>query len=294
MNSLKIVKLEFTLKATGEFTLPRFVGNTLRGAIGNALVHLYCDKHDPKCDCCDNRDECVYSNVFKSKYTTEYLPTVPNPFTIDIGKTKRIYISGDKLCFGVTLIGDAIYYCDNFIEAVKYAAEHNFGERNLPVELVSVRDEFSDALLKSADDFDTEYDHIYAEWTDNNAQNEADHIHIEFLTPFIYSNQNCENITFYEFMDRLFDRISAITDVYGDNEFVLPYNFAVHKNKIKTVCDLKPVIVKQKNKEYEASIGAIDFYGNLTRYIPYIILGQEIHFGKMTTRGFGQYKVDIM
>lgn len=290
MNSLKMIKLEFTLTAAGEFRLPCFMGNTLRGAIGKALVKLYCEKDAPDCDLCVNRDRCVYSNVFKCKYVTEYIAESPNPFVIEVGRGKHIFKPGDVLHFSVVLMGKAIHYADCFINAVRYLADNGFIERNLPFNLTSVKDVYSDRLLdeKGGDEPD------YVEWNDSFQPIETEHISIEFITPFLYSGQNYTNLTFYEFMDRTFDRIASLIDVYGENEFVIPYNFAFHKNKVKTVCRLKKYIVKQKNKDFETSVGTVDFYGKLSRYLPYIALGSEVHFGKMSTRGLGQYKMTVL
>ena len=130
-------------------------------------------------------------------------------------------------------------------------------------------------------------------WSDSNLPPyEIKHVKLRFLTPFQYTGQSFGELSFYDLCDRLFGRIADLCDMYSDSEFVLPYNFAIHKNHIESVCDLKKKIITQKKSELKCSIGTVDYYGTLTRYMPYIALGSEIHFGKMATRGFGKYVIE--
>ncbi len=43
MNRLDITKLRIRTRITEDVALPGFLGNTIRGALGRALVEIYCD-----------------------------------------------------------------------------------------------------------------------------------------------------------------------------------------------------------------------------------------------------------
>lgn len=78
----------------------------------------------------------------------------------------------------------------------------------------------------------------------------------------------------------------------SDGDAVECYNFAICKNKIEVIYDLKKIIVGQKDFNQPCSIGTVDYYGRLTRYMPYFALGSEIHFGRLATRGLGKYIIE--
>ncbi|GHU48903.1 hypothetical protein FACS1894127_0630 [Clostridia bacterium] len=101
MNSLKLLKLRFTLTFTGKAQLPTFIGNTLRGALGRSL--------------CDNFPA-AYEAVFKVTGGE----SVPNPFVISAPyPSKGNYDIGENIDFGVTLFGSAYAYEDDIINAAK-------------------------------------------------------------------------------------------------------------------------------------------------------------------------------
>ncbi|MDR0221894.1 MAG: CRISPR system precrRNA processing endoribonuclease RAMP protein Cas6, partial [Lachnospiraceae bacterium] len=40
-------------------------------------------------------------------------------------------------------------------------------------------------------------------------------------------------------------------------------------------------------------VGTVSYFGDVTRYLPYIDLGSQIHIGKKTTRACGEYVFEI-
>ena len=40
-------------------------------------------------------------------------------------------------------------------------------------------------------------------------------------------------------------------------------------------------------------VGSVRYKGDITKYLPYIDLGSQIHIGKKTTRGCGEYEFEF-
>ncbi|MDR1766105.1 MAG: CRISPR system precrRNA processing endoribonuclease RAMP protein Cas6 [Lachnospiraceae bacterium] len=56
---------------------------------------------------------------------------------------------------------------------------------------------------------------------------------------------------------------------------------------METQCDIKPSRFWTSGEPIEGFVGTVRYSGDVTRYLPYIDLGSQIHIGKKTTRGCG-------
>ena len=286
-NTLNLTKIRYRLTFERDVVLPKFIGNTLRGAIGSALVKLYCQKAGPDCMHCELNHKCPYAMAFKCIDRTEYVHASPNPYVIEFDTIPRRIRQGESIVFSLLLMGKATDFIMCFDHAIKYAVQNRFENRNYVMHIEERYDPYAERVLG----FDELPDVI--QWSDGmTAPDEIRHIKIRFLTPFQYTGQKYTELEFNDFCDRLFLRIADLCDIYSDSEFVLPYNFAIRKNKIEVIYDLKKIIVGQKDFNQPCSIGTVDYYGRLTRYMPYFALGSEIHFGRLATRGLGKYIIE--
>jgi hypothetical protein len=111
----------FSLEAKDTILLPSYKGSTLRGGFGNAFRRVVCALKKNDCLDCLLKEKCVYSYVFETppprdtKIMRKY-KSAPHPFIIEPPPEKRhAYTQGERITFGLTLIGKAIDYLPYFI-----------------------------------------------------------------------------------------------------------------------------------------------------------------------------------
>ncbi|MDR1639700.1 MAG: CRISPR system precrRNA processing endoribonuclease RAMP protein Cas6 [Clostridiales bacterium] len=275
MNSLKLIKLNFAAKATRGAYLPPYLGNSLRGALGQSLYRRNCIRPGGDCSYCSKASTCPYSCVFKSQAQVEGLDSVPNPFVISFEWDKKNrYEAGDMLDFSITLIGTGCLWKDELIAAVGEMFQKKLS--CLALDSVTVAYE--------------------QEWSDEGQLPEVSTVAIHLKTPLVFLSSKAlvTEIDFPSFIDSVFVRIAGINDTYGETEFVLPFSLTHRKPKIISENKLESVTIKQEKQPIVGLVGEIRFSGELTRYMPYLDLCSEIHMGKMTTRGCGRYEYTIV
>jgi len=238
--------------------LSQFIGNTLRGALGSVLNKSY---------------PSIYENVFKRNSGE----SMPNPFVITTPyPSKGAYVKGETLHFYVTLFGVACIFEEEIIRAAKFINAGKFADTQL-----------------------VKCEQVYKRtWSDEGADSipYCDGLTINFITPteiFLKKEAKTE-IDFAFFIDRLFTRISTIIDNYSENEFVIPYNLVTNKPFVEAKSNLRKVIFKTNEQPINGVLGKVEYFGDVTRYLPYIDLGSQIHIGRKTTRSCGEYTFEII
>ena len=271
-NRLQLTKLRITLRFQAASHLPSFVGNTLRGALGRALSQLCCEWDSPRCDTCNKTAACVYGAMFKAQSSS----SIPNPYVISAPfPSNGHYKSGDKLAFFITLFGSACIF-----------------ERDV----LSAAESMCTAKLKDAELVDAVCDYS-RQWSDEGAESivPCDKLTVHFMTPteIRIGGEAITEVDFATLTESLFGRITDIIGNYTEGEFVLPYRLSVRKPLIQSEYNLKKVHLTTSGQPIDAILGTISYFGDVTRYLPYIDLGTQLHIGKKTTRGCGEYVFEI-
>lgn len=184
-----------------------------------------------------------------------------------------VYKAHETLTFYVTLFGTACTLEQDVIDAAHDMCEGKLANARL-----------------------VEVERIYSmEWNDVGSVPHCDSLTIDFLTPteIFVQKHTLEQLDFSLFVDRLFTRISAIIDNYGEAEFAIPYNMIVNKPFVQAECELHIVKFQTNNQPISGILGNVRYTGDVTRYLPYIDLGCQIHIGKKSTRGCGEYRFEI-
>jgi len=257
INKLQLTKLKFTLKFNTQTYLPPFIGNTIRGALGHALY-----KH--------------YPHICESIFKVESIKSIPNPIVISVPyPSNKHYKPGDTLSFYVTLLGSACDFKQDLEDAANFMCEGKLSTAQ---------------LINCQQIYNTE-------WTDEGAESIAlcEKLSINFLTPteIFVNGQLPDKLDFATFIDRIFVRISGVIDNYGEGEFTIPYNLVYNKPHIITECDLHTTHFKTNGQSVTGLLGQVHYYGDVTRYLPYIDLASQIHIGKKTSRACGEYSFEI-
>jgi hypothetical protein len=257
VNTLRLAKYQFTFRFTADTKLPPFVGNTFRGALGSAL---------------DKMGSAAYEAVFKIEATE----SIPNPFTMSVRHPSAPeYKKGDSIPFSITLFGNACEYSEDIVAAAKQICRGKLRNGNLA-------------------DYGLEFDRV---WSDAGAESisPCDSIKIDFVTPteILSSKQAISELTFEVFIDSLFGRISGVIDNYTGGEFIIPYALTYKKPFVRAEYNLEPINFQTSGQPINGLIGSVKYSGNVTRYLPYIDLGSQLHIGKKTTRACGEYIFEI-
>ncbi|MDR1690071.1 MAG: CRISPR system precrRNA processing endoribonuclease RAMP protein Cas6 [Clostridiales bacterium] len=254
MNSLRLCKYRFTLRFTSDTKLPFFMGNTIRGALGRVL------------------GEAAYNGMFKVASDV----SIPNPFAVSVPyPSLRQYSKGSKLDFFITLFANA---CD-FLPDVITAAQN------------MCRGKFANCVL---DGGELVYERI---WSDSGAETipYCDMLTIRFVTPaeILNSKQLIKELPFAGFTESLFGRIAGIIDNYTESKFIIPYSLIALKPHIRADYNLKEIRFETSGQTINGVTGTVRYLGDVTPYLPYIDLGSQIHIGKKTTRGCGEFVFEI-
>ena len=267
-NILQIVKLGFTLGFRAGSRLPSFVGNTIRGAFGASLSRQCCVMEKLRCDNCDALETCAYGSMFK----VQNEESVPNPYVISAPyPSKGDYGADDTLDFSISLFGTAHRFENDVIRAAESMCNGTL--RN--------------AVLEDS------WQEYNREWSDSGAESIefCDVLDIRFLAPAELRSKGeaLKEISFEQLIDSLFGRIADIIDNYTNSEFVLPYSLLERKPYVKAESQLESFSFSTNSQPIEAVMGSVRYFGDVTRYLPYIDLGTQLHIGKKTTRGCGEY-----
>jgi CRISPR-associated endoribonuclease Cas6 len=257
VNHLKLAKYRFTLKITADTVLPVFIGNTIRGALGYAL---------------DSQENPAYAHVFK----TDHAASTLNPYVISIPfPSKGRYKKGDTLTFFITLFGNATDYASHILMGAQEMCKGKLANC-------------------TCGDVDLIYERV---WSDSGAESipPCDVLTVHFASPTEIRNKKelVNNPDFSIFIDSLFGRINGIINNYTDGQFVLPYSLIALKPLVHAEYDLQTIQIKTSGQPIDCFVGSVKYYGDITRYLPYIDLGSQIYVGKKTTRAFGEYKFEI-
>jgi hypothetical protein len=316
MNKLKIVRMLFETEVRKDIILPGFLGNTLRGALGSALFAEYCVRKDrlssvddePDCAHCESRADCIYSAIFKTSAIPDFPGSPPNPFTIktDFHREMQKYGAGERFTFEILLFGRAVTRASDIAGCAKTAMENVFAGTVGHLKLRRILDcgdeNACSVIFENGSWVGTARPTL---WTDEYEPNAVSKIELYLLTPMRLlqkaekgsGKELLREPDFAMFIDSLFARIAAITDIYGDSPFVLPYGLCYRKPFVTAEAETEEITVEQERRSKKhvtrGIIGKLQFTGNISAYMPYIELGRRLHIGKLTTRGFGAYSYRI-
>ncbi len=127
-----LARYRLTLEALEPLHLPPFKGSALRGGFGHTFKRLACAEPWPCGQRCERGNACPYGYIFETSppADSEALRTireVARPFVIQPPHDPRTEIpAGERLTFGLVLIGQGINYLPYFI-----AAFHELGKIGL-------------------------------------------------------------------------------------------------------------------------------------------------------------------
>lgn len=311
LNDFRLARFSLTIKAGHQgLELPAYKGSTLRGGFGSAFKQIVCREQLQRCPECLVKDVCPYSLIFESSPpdTSEWrADSIPRPFVLEPPLTEQRYFPpGDHLTFSLVLFGKAITHLPYFVAAFRHLGRLGIGKGRKPfcLDQVSSFDQngnIVDILYQDGGSIKNHPHIITGAMVIKNLNPIHQQITIAFETiTRIRSNDSLTmDLSFQTLYRNTLRRLSALTNFYHDE--LLEYSY---KDMIDASSDIIAVSPKLQWIDWErfsqrqdtrmklgGFIGEITFRGDLTQFLPVILLGQYIHVGKATTFGLGKYRI---
>jgi hypothetical protein len=307
-----LASFTFHLTARETIQLPEYKGSAFRGGFGHVMKKVCCLAPSGRmCENCQLPASCAYAYIFETPLTDPsqapiQATNLPHPFVIlPPITTREIIHAGEKLGFGLTLIGKGIDFLPYFIYAFDELGRSGIGRGRGRYQLERVTDAFTGTEIYShatktlAGDFTTkQFADLFAETTDWDARQIA----LNFITPTRVTDQNqlAEKLPFDLLARGLFRRASLLAKIHCGGEWKLDYG-AILEFARSQVRLAKSELYWQDWERYSnrqqrrmklgGFVGQVQYEGDLKPFLPLILLGHYIHLGKNTTFGMGKFEI---
>lgn len=307
---MDISRLKFNLIAKEAIQLPSFHGSTFRGAFGNVLKNLVCIRKDRECTKCMIKTSCTYSFIFESAvYFQDTKPTpaggIPKPFVLEPPLGKDSYSAGDCIDLGLVLIGHGIDYLPYFLAVIERMGQVGIGRDRGRYVVNTITDTYSNEILyeHKEGDIDGQLVRHNLDFFRQKAKQwvKPESCRIYLITPLRVKTggKYTDSLTFETFIRVLLRRITYLEDYFWNERTEFDY-----RAMIDATCNIKITSSQLQWNDWErfsrrqgmmmklgGLIGELDLQGNLEPFLPILLMGQELHIGKNTTFGLGQYKL---
>jgi len=322
-------KLVFEFKVSGTLTLPIFSGPIIRNHFGFALKKVSCelllDDVDPGkalCNNCPEVESCPFINIFESppEYLSNINPPPPNFVLSAPINLKTIFNKNDTFEFGLILLGKSSQYILPIIESVRMMGRTGFKSASSDGKATLNKIYFESPYNGERQTFFSERPGILYKIDQPKVKDveekisqiiSSDSLTIKFVSPleFTLDKQKNPELTFVNLI-RLIIRRANLLAIYNGEE----NNQA--KKPLMSIYDTKKLIDDAKNietaeyniysfmSEYkylskssgeivklDGIIGQATYKGDFTEFVPLLLLGEQLHIGRHTSYGFGEYKI---
>ena len=287
-------------------TLPRYPGNTLRGAFGWALRRSVCITHQPDCRQCRAYGSCAYAYIFETPIPQRLqgaprIPYAPHPFVLR-PPTRTSWQVGEPLHLGLHLLGRAVHLFPHVIQALETLARGGLGRHRTRLQLLQVSHQ-GRVLYAQSQFLVPPRIQTLGEWVRQRLEafQETTEIQVQFLTPtrIVHQGRLLRVPTLEGLLKALSRRLSLLNQVHGNGQpFTLPGAWAAHLPEVQErVETLRPVEVRRFSRrqrqghELHGFQGTLVLSGPVTPLLPLLLAGEPVHVGKSTSFGMGRYQI---
>ncbi len=311
LTTLSFCRVRITLRARQEGALRGFYGSVLRGWLHRQLQRL--------CACrflgpsgfaqCSLKQRCTWGLFFGDLPT----PTTPRPYLIELDQLTsdrhRRFTSGESLPVTLVLIGHGIAHLDSIVGALMIdGGRLTLGRNNLSFEVLRIetlqadgrpQPYFQDNRRVGAPCWLT-----LAEVVQGATPGVTDHLEVELRTPLAMKHGNelvgrSQEFTFALLFRAVLRRLYGLaTAVCGYSEAKPDFDSLLQQAAAieRTYIDLRWVDFprfssrQQSLMDFGGLVGRIGFRGEFAPFLPYLLLGAELHIGRHTSFGFGRFR----
>ena len=307
-------RYEFHCKFETDAHLPRYKGSTFRGVFGRALKKTVCAIKRSSCDDCIVKEKCIYPYIFETQRlpASQKHPRIaspPHPFVIEPpDDTKTHYTSGQPFDFNLLLFGKTNHYLPYFIYAIDQMGTIGIGKsinhRRGKFSIDSVNHDGTHIYSGKTQTLNTpESIHDLAEALADSSKSPS-YLKITLKTPLRlkFNNKLHADLPFHVLIRACLRRISSLFEYHGNGEPDFDYKGLVKRaQEIKTIesnlnwFDWQRYSARQDQKMLMGGIvGDITYSGDLTKFLPIVNCCRELHLGKQTAFGLGEFEVEYM
>lgn len=307
---MEISSLKFILSSKDGNEMAPFIGSTIRGAFGNILKDLYCVEPLGKCSVCMLRSNCIYTYLFESGWyfsTGEKQgPGVPQPYVFE----PQIRLENNletEIELGLLLFGAGIKHLPVFIFAIKQIEKWGLGRERIPFRLEKVEDRFGEKLLWNKNRVNMVERPTSKTW-DNYLQEafllkDTKRCQIKLTTPLRMKEEGKlnEELKFRTIINAVVRRWNALNKYYGNGQNRDERELIKLAESIPSgTLDLRWEDMERYSRRQDRRMmlgglmGIMECAGELEPFMPWLLLGQDIHIGKNTSFGLGKYELLIL
>ncbi len=311
---LKIYTLKIELKSTQPIAYPeQKILVFLRAAMGRYLRKMFCiyPVEDKNCkDCPVN--SCQYRRMFsptaQAGKPLSANESISRPFVFSpVRNAPDRKESGYFFTAGFNVFGSAVENLSYFLAAIKMSLEE--GTAHTSCHIVMNKAELYHPVKRMTQDIynsgKTEFaDPEFFLQLDDYSTMTADRIAVNFITPAIMKDNGVflKKPDFKTFIKRLRDRYSSLSQFYADEKPDMDFKgFADGAENVKLINDCTFYNVSSRKSRTQKSVqdtsgirGRVEYSGDFSGYLKYILLGQYLHVGKSSVFGYGNYEVEIL
>ncbi|RKY03611.1 hypothetical protein DRP77_05755 [Candidatus Poribacteria bacterium] len=305
---LEFAAFRFRLKADDRFNLPRFVGSTLRGALGISLKKTVCLARDREsCTGCLLQPSCVYTYLFETqkhesvpKFRT--ISDIPRPFVIRPIPSQN----SSLLTFDLILIGRAIELIPYLIFSVKRLEKSGLGPKRDRFTLMSVTSLHPEGEKLI---FHAEEESLSGGWfvcSEEQLERRAEEMPDERATIALRSpvriksnGRLVSDLQFHHLIRALLRRISLLAlfhcgfEVKADFKRLIEAAEGIRRTggELKWI-DLERFSLRQKSRvKMGGLVGEVEFEGDMRPFKKLLAAGEWLHVGKGCVMGLGRIEV---
>ena len=301
--SLDVQRVGLQLLAIDAISLPPYKGSALRGGFGHSFRKVACAIKRKDCDDCLLKHRCAYSYIFEtpppadSDLMRKY-PRVPHPFVIEPPlEEKSKYEPGERLDFGLVLIGRAREYLPYFVYAFDELGNMGIGRGKGRYRLEKIT--CSGAVIYMAKD------KVLGACTDvarfTRSDSPVPRLGIRFLTPtrIKFEERLAAEPEFHILIRNLLRRISSLSYFHCGKQLDLDFNGVIDRaGKVRQVrsavewVDWERYSSRQDTRmKLGGFVGEVEYEGDLQEFVPLLKAGEAVHIGKATSFGLGKYQI---
>lgn len=294
--------------------LPPYKGSTLRGGFGTAFRKITCALRYSTCQECILKYQCPYAYIFEtappenSQALRKY-ENIPRPFILEPPlDTKTEYRPGERLSFGLVLVGRAIDYLPYFILAFQELGEIGIGKGRRPFQLDKVTainpiEQVEQEIYRA--DVGKVYNHNLpvggSTILQKAGQMQSTQVTLcyETMTRIKHENSFVRHIEFHMLIRALLRRLSSM--LYFHHGLEWDEDFHAIIRKAETITRTKDATRWVDWERYSnrqdtrmrlgGVIGQVVYEGELSNFLPVLLLGELVHVGKAATFGMGKYTI---
>ncbi len=305
MTELAVHRYQFNCETQVPLTLNSYSGSMLRGAFGRALRTLVCVTKMEDCKSCLLYRQCAYPKIFEPPVPhnaqLQNFSAIPLPFVIEPPEMgKQTLKRGDTLSFNMVLIGQAIQHLPLITKAWQQALENGLGKGKSSLLLHNIVFEPEQTAEQVVYQYG-EKERIASPEFNPLPLTMTDQISIQLKSPLriqkkgkVLSNNMCGR----DFLMALMRRYYLLKEFYGEAYQAPDFSYLVqHAEKIDCTTrfewyEWQRYSSRQKQKMmFGGVVGELKLQGDLSVFLPMLLLGQWLHVGNKTTFGMGHYQI---